>query len=567
MLHHIRTALFWIHLALGVAVGLFILIMSVSGTLIAFEKQIIERWEEKERYVSIPQGGKALEPEAQIAAFVKARPGTPVGNIVFYSNPALATRLIAGQRPNTTIVYLNPYTGEVNGEGSKSVRRLFAWLIQFHRWFALPQTPVFAETKAEGESVGATAAPAPVGGGEGRERGLTWQSIGKTTTGVSVLAFLAIIITGLFIWLPRRWTWRALKPITAFDPKLTSKARDWNWHNVLGIWSAPVILFVALTGAIIAHRWANNLLYTMTGSPLPQARGGGAGAEGQQRQPGQAQSQGAQGPRAEAAQRTEGGGERRQGGARTEGGPGHTHDHDHDHGPARERRAGTEGGVERRAPRPEGASPEASAEPRGEGRRPRGDRAEGPGGEAPRGGAAQQQGGGSRQAGKPYTAGLNTTFPVAASKVQGWTMINTQLSERQTASITYTIDRGNGTQPYLTDSLTLNRTTGAEEKWVPFASKSAGDQLRGWVRYGHTGEAFGIVGQIIAFIASGACAVLVYTGLMLTWRRFFGKHISKPVRAAAAKGPRKPGATPASATAPSTAPGPVAAAEPIAVTK
>jgi uncharacterized iron-regulated membrane protein len=40
------------------------------------------------------------------------------------------------------------------------------------------------------------------------------------------------------------------------------------------------------------------------------------------------------------------------------------------------------------------------------------------------------------------------------------------------------------------------------------------------VRYLHTGEAFGVPGQLIAGLASVGGVLLVYTGYALAWRRF-----------------------------------------------
>jgi uncharacterized iron-regulated membrane protein len=42
------------------------------------------------------------------------------------------------------------------------------------------------------------------------------------------------------------------------------------------------------------------------------------------------------------------------------------------------------------------------------------------------------------------------------------------------------------------------------------------------MRFTHTGESFGIIGQIIAFIACLGGSLLVYTGLSLAFRRFRG---------------------------------------------
>lgn len=58
---------------------------------------------------------------------------------------------------------------------------------------------------------------------------------------------------------------------------------------------------------------------------------------------------------------------------------------------------------------------------------------------------------------------------------------------------------------------------------VGFEDRSPGSRARIWVRFLHTGEALGWPGRILAITASAASLFLVYTGFMLSWRRFFGK--------------------------------------------
>jgi uncharacterized iron-regulated membrane protein len=53
-----------------------------------------------------------------------------------------------------------------------------------------------------------------------------------------------------------------------------------------------------------------------------------------------------------------------------------------------------------------------------------------------------------------------------------------------------------------------------------FEDRSKGLQARIWIRFLHTGEAYGIIGKIIAAIACAVGLVLVYTGFALSWRRF-----------------------------------------------
>ena len=83
-----------------------------------------------------------------------------------------------------------------------------------------------------------------------------------------------------------------------------------------------------------------------------------------------------------------------------------------------------------------------------------------------------------------------------------------------------TVDTGTGAQPQKKGALQLDRLTGETKKWEPFEAQSQGRQWRSWMRFAHTGEYYGLVGQTIAGLVTAGSAVLVWTGLALTWRRF-----------------------------------------------
>ena len=53
-----------------------------------------------------------------------------------------------------------------------------------------------------------------------------------------------------------------------------------------------------------------------------------------------------------------------------------------------------------------------------------------------------------------------------------------------------------------------------------FADVSRGIRWRIFMRFAHTGEVLGVVGQTIAGIASLGACVLAYTGAALSWRRW-----------------------------------------------
>lgn len=113
--------------------------------------------------------------------------------------------------------------------------------------------------------------------------------------------------------------------------------------------------------------------------------------------------------------------------------------------------------------------------------------------------------------------GLDALWARAERQVQGWVAINARLPQRPDGPVTFFIQEPLGWHPSPRSQLVLDPVTADVVKWEPM-----GRRLRAWVRPLHTGEAAGLVGQTIAFLASAGGTMLVWTGLALAWRRFRG---------------------------------------------
>jgi uncharacterized iron-regulated membrane protein len=204
--------------------------MSLTGLMLAFEPQIVDFAEQSLRNIS-PPGREAtrLSMGTILAGGREAFPGLLPSGVFMKSERTSSVAVSFGQET----IFINPYTGDVIGKGSKS-----------HQWMHLI---------------------------EDWHRWLGSREIGKPITGISNAAFLILVLTGLYLWWPKRWTAATLKTITLFNPRLGGKAREWNRHNVIGFWSAPLLLVITLTGLIMSYPWANNLLYRFTGNEPPPA--------------------------------------------------------------------------------------------------------------------------------------------------------------------------------------------------------------------------------------------------------------------------------------------------------
>lgn len=364
----LRKIIFWCHLPVGVTAGLVILTMCVTGVLLSFEKQITA-WADTRGYRSAPPTPetKHLPVETLIDKARAARGAAPTA-VTVKSDREAPAQIAFGRE---TTLFVNPYTGTILGEGSHKVRSFFRTVTDWHRWLG-----------AKGDN----------------------RNVARAITGACNLGFLFLVASGFYLWWPR--SWNALRNVTWFRRGLPSKARDFNWHNTIGFWSAVPLFIIVLSAVVISYTWAGNLVYRVVGESPPAPR---------------------------AAQ------------------------------PA--------------------APPTANNQP------------------------------------AMPIENLNSAWVRAEQQVNDWRSISLLLPVNASAPLTFNIDRGNGGQPQMRGQLVLDRATGNVVRWEPFSSYTRGRQLRSILRFAHTGEVAGVVGQTIAGLVSTGGAFLVVTGLALAIRR------------------------------------------------
>jgi uncharacterized iron-regulated membrane protein len=380
----LRRFVFWMHLIAGVAAAAVILLMSVTGVVLAYEKQII-RWADGVSGPPDTPGQARLPVDDLVARAAAVHPEAAPGLVTVRRDVNAPIEVNFGQKGS---VFVHAYTGEILGTGSARTRAFFRSTMEWHRWLALKDAS---------------------------------RPVGKAITGVSNLVFLFIVISGFYLWWPLTWTWTQFRQVLWFRGGLSSKARDFNWHHVIGYWSLVPLAVIVWSGVVIGYPWASNLTFRMVGETPPQ------------------------------------------GGPARPGGPG-----------------GPGGG----APRGEGGG-----EPRGEGREAR------------------------------YLT-IDALFARAAARDAAWTILSARVPTPRDTALQVTVDTGTGAQPQKKGTLQLDRVTGETKKWEGFEAQSRGRQWRSWMRFVHTGEYYGLVGQTIACVVTAASVVLIWTGLALTWRRF-----------------------------------------------
>jgi hypothetical protein len=75
-------------------------------------------------------------------------------------------------------------------------------------------------------------------------------------------------------------------------------------------------------------------------------------------------------------------------------------------------------------------------------------------------------------------------------------------------SAVFTIDEGIYWNIFGRSSLTIDAKTAEIAKWEPYGEQNSGRRLRSWIRFTHTGETGGIVGNSSAFSPASAARFL-----------------------------------------------------------
>jgi len=260
-----------IHLYLGLASGLFLVVVCLTGTILVFEKELEQAWH-PQRYFVTPATTARL-PLARLAAAVHAyKPKAKISSLKVYADPARTVEVnLAGTggpgRPG------GPEGGKRSGDrgegrpggapqakgpnGGKGPGGKGRGGDNGPRIFVNPYTAVIAGEMNPRESFFHFV--------EEIHRGLVAGRVGKLVMGINSIIFLFILGTGLVLWWPA--TRKALTPRLKVKWGSGWKRLNHDFHIVLGFYAALFLLIMALTGVGMSFDWVTKSINSLTHSP------------------------------------------------------------------------------------------------------------------------------------------------------------------------------------------------------------------------------------------------------------------------------------------------------------
>jgi uncharacterized iron-regulated membrane protein len=201
-----RKALFQVHLWLGVGIGLYVIAICSTGSVLVFEQDLLN---DRPPLAASP-GHAAPDWERLVRTAMQANPGSTLADIDMRSSNRRVVPIGLDAGTRTLIVYMDSYTDRILEQEDLARRHGFV---------------EFALTLHTELALGA--------------RGAIADGIG------GAFLFLTAII-GMILWWPGIRTWkRALK----INWRARWSAISFDLHRTLGLWCFPLVALWGITGA------------------------------------------------------------------------------------------------------------------------------------------------------------------------------------------------------------------------------------------------------------------------------------------------------------------------------
>ncbi len=229
-----------LHKWLSLPVGIIITIVCLTGAILVFQDEILELSNPSHYFVDEVKE-KPMPLEELIPKVNAQLDSNSVASVQISDDPKRTYRMTLAEGFRIT-AFVNQYTGEVTGM-YKFQESPFYTIMVLHRWLM--------------------------------DGSRTW---GKYTVGISTLIFVFILISGVIVWIPKRWNRSRFK----IQFRKGRKRLFYDMHNVLGVYACLVLLICALTGMVWSFEWYRNGLFRLFGVEVSESRGhgGGRGARG-----------------------------------------------------------------------------------------------------------------------------------------------------------------------------------------------------------------------------------------------------------------------------------------------
>lgn len=202
----LRRVLFQLHLWAGIGLGVYIIVIFLSGSAAVFNREIYTAFLPESKTVEI--SGPRLSAAELKAAAQRAHPGSPITRVTIWRDPHEAAIVSLGQATYADQRFMDPYTGKDLGTARPLGLRMVSFFSVLHMNLIMGYT-------------------------------------GRLINGVGGFLTTVVNITGIVIWWPGIRRWRASLTLRR---DVNVKRFNWDLHSVIGFWTFAIVCMWALTG-------------------------------------------------------------------------------------------------------------------------------------------------------------------------------------------------------------------------------------------------------------------------------------------------------------------------------
>lgn len=218
----------WLHLWLGLASGIVVVIVGFTGCILVFETEI-EHLTMQHLHAENPNSRAMLPPSELWKAVKRVLPEKEIHSIWYHGSGQTAHLSMNSD----SLVYVNPYTAEIVAVVDEE--DFFHFILDGH-------TSLWIDGK-----------------------------LGTGIVSYATLVFFILLLTGMVLWWPRKWNHAERQKAFAIKWRAKFKRVNYDLHNVLGFYSLTIALILTLTGLIMGFQWFNKGFYWLVsgGDPAP----------------------------------------------------------------------------------------------------------------------------------------------------------------------------------------------------------------------------------------------------------------------------------------------------------
>jgi len=202
----LRRALFQVHMWGGIGLGLYILMISVTGSVLVYRNELYEA-ATPQPFISKGAGPQLTDGQLTEAA-ASSYPDYRVIKIIRSADPSQAVNVWLGRGDETKKRLFDPNNGRDLGNSIPTGILLVSKLMQLHDDLLAGPT-------------------------------------GRKVNGIGALASLVLALTGLAIWWPGQNRWR--RSLT-LHRGVGWKRLTWELHSMIGFWTLGFVLVIAVSG-------------------------------------------------------------------------------------------------------------------------------------------------------------------------------------------------------------------------------------------------------------------------------------------------------------------------------